>query len=67
MLCYDNSNNARYLRFLFDQNEHEMNLIIFDIDGTLTQTNEVDSKCFARAIKDILQIKHINIQPMHAC
>lgn len=37
-----------------------MNLIIFDIDGTLTQTNAVDSKCFARVIEEILQIKDIN-------
>lgn len=37
-----------------------MNLIIFDIDGTLTQTNEIDSKCFARAVEDTLQIKRLN-------
>lgn len=37
-----------------------MNLIIFDIDGTLTQTNKVDSQCFAQAIKDILKISDIN-------
>jgi phosphoglycolate phosphatase-like HAD superfamily hydrolase len=37
-----------------------MNLIIFDIDGTLTQTNEVDSRCFTYAIDDILQLKNIN-------
>ena len=30
-----------------------MNLIIFDIDGALTQTNEIDSTCFAQAIKDV--------------
>lgn len=28
-----------------------MKLLIFDIDGTLTQTNEVDSVCFAKTIK----------------
>lgn len=33
-----------------------MNLIIFDIDGTLTHINEEDSKCFAKAIKDVLQV-----------
>ncbi len=38
----------------------EMNLIIFDIDGTLTQTNDVDSICFAKAIKDMLQINDLN-------
>lgn len=37
-----------------------MNLIIFDIDGTLTHTNEIDSRCFVRAVKDILQIDHLN-------
>ena len=36
-----------------------MNLIIFDIDGTLTQT-EMDTKCFAQAIEDVLQIKNLN-------
>lgn len=37
-----------------------MNLIIFDIDGTLTQTNEMDSRCFAQAIKDVLRINSLN-------
>ncbi len=37
-----------------------MNLIIFDIDGTLTQTNEVDSICFAQAIMDVLDIPELN-------
>lgn len=37
-----------------------MNLIIFDIDGTLTQTNEVDARCFTYAIEDILNLKKIN-------
>jgi phosphoglycolate phosphatase-like HAD superfamily hydrolase len=37
-----------------------MNLIIFDIDGTLTQTNDVDSYCFAQAIEEVLQIKNLN-------
>lgn len=37
-----------------------MNLIIFDIDGTLTQTSEVDAKCFAQAIKDALGVADIN-------
>src|SRR5919205_884363 len=29
-----------------------MRLAIFDIDGTLTETNEVDSVCFVRALAD---------------
>lgn len=37
-----------------------MNLIVFDIDGTLTQTNNVDSLCFTKAIKDTLQITELN-------
>ena len=37
-----------------------MNLIVFDIDGTLTQTNEIDSRCFAQAIKDVLGISTLN-------
>lgn len=37
-----------------------MNLIIFDIDGTLTETTEVDSKCFVQAVKDVLQVTEIN-------
>ena len=37
-----------------------MNLIIFDIDGTLTETTEMDSRCFMRTLEDILRIKEIN-------
>jgi phosphoglycolate phosphatase-like HAD superfamily hydrolase len=29
-------------------------LIVFDVDGTLTRTNEADGRCFAHAISDIL-------------
>jgi phosphoglycolate phosphatase-like HAD superfamily hydrolase len=31
-----------------------MNLAIFDVDGTLTQTNEVDGACFERALEGAL-------------
>ena len=31
-----------------------MNLVIFDIDGTLTQTMKVDTVCFIQAVKDVL-------------
>lgn len=37
-----------------------MNLIIFDIDGTLTQTTEVDANSFIKAVKTVLQIEEIN-------
>ncbi|QBR82886.1 HAD family hydrolase [Legionella israelensis] len=37
-------------------------LLIFDIDGTLTATNEVDAKCFAKAICDYLKIDNLNTQ-----
>lgn len=31
-----------------------MNLALFDVDGTLTQTNEVDGACFERALREAL-------------
>jgi phosphoglycolate phosphatase-like HAD superfamily hydrolase len=33
-----------------------MNLAIFDIDGTLTATNDVDSECFVQAVADVLGV-----------
>ena len=36
-----------------------MKLAIFDIDGTLTETNEVDDKCFVNAFADLHQITDI--------
>jgi len=36
-----------------------MKLAIFDIDGTLTETNEVDDKCFVDAFADSHQITEI--------
>ena len=33
-----------------------MNLLIFDVDGTLTATNEVDTRCFARAFLETFGI-----------
>lgn len=35
-------------------------LIIFDIDGTLTNTNESDALCFEMAIKDRLNLAFID-------
>ena len=37
-----------------------MKLVIFDIDGTLTQTNKVDSECFVKAFKDVFSINILN-------
>src|SRR5687768_3454481 len=37
-----------------------MKLAIFDIDGTLTNTNSVDDKCFVKALSDAHAITEIN-------
>ena len=37
-----------------------MNLVIFDIDGTLTETNAVDEICFVQAFADAHAITQIN-------
>jgi len=37
-----------------------MNLAIFDIDGTLTETNAVDEICFVQAFADAHSITRIN-------
>ena len=37
-----------------------MNLAIFDIDGTLTETNAVDEICFVQAFADAHAITEIN-------
>lgn len=37
-----------------------MNLVIFDIDDTLTRTMEVDSACYVRAFADVLGIRGID-------
>src|ERR1041384_1792023 len=37
-----------------------MNLVIFDIDGTLTQTDFVDEECFVKAFHDEFGITGIN-------
>ena len=37
-----------------------MNLAVFDIDGTLTQSVAVDETCFVQAFRDVLGIEGIN-------
>jgi phosphoglycolate phosphatase-like HAD superfamily hydrolase len=37
-----------------------MKLVIFDLDGTLTQTNEVDDLCFPRAFAENLGVTGLN-------
>lgn len=37
-----------------------MNLAIFDIDGTLTNTNSVDNECFVKALAEALAITEID-------
>ncbi|MCH8343179.1 MAG: HAD family hydrolase [Planctomycetes bacterium] len=36
-----------------------MHLVIFDIDGTLTQTNHVDTCCYIQAVKDVLGLDEV--------
>ncbi len=36
-----------------------MQLVIFDIDGTLTQTNHVDTCCYIQAVKDVLGLDEV--------
>lgn len=37
-----------------------MDLAIFDVDGTLTATNDVDAECFVQAITDVLGIPELD-------
>jgi phosphoglycolate phosphatase-like HAD superfamily hydrolase/protein-L-isoaspartate O-methyltransferase len=37
-----------------------MKLVIFDIDGTLTRTNDVDAECFVQVFADVFKITQIN-------
>lgn len=37
-----------------------MKLAIFDVDGTLTQTNSVDDECFVQALADVCAVRGIN-------
>ena len=37
-----------------------MKLVVFDLDGTLTRTNDVDGECFVRAFMETLQLPEVN-------
>ena len=37
-----------------------MNLVMFDIDGTLTNTNDVDNTCFVKALSEVLGIEAVD-------
>jgi len=37
-----------------------MDLVMFDVDGTLTQSNEVDAECFISAMRKAFNINHID-------
>src|SRR6266850_3771189 len=42
------------------ENRRNMKLAIFDIDGTLTNTNSVDNECFLKALSEAHAITEIN-------
>ena len=42
-----------------------MNLVMFDIDGTLTATTDIDERCFIRAINEVLQVYEIDTDVAH--
>jgi len=37
-----------------------MKLVIFDIDGTLTRTNEADEACFASSVREFFKIQNVS-------
>ena len=37
-----------------------MRLLLLDIDGTLTDTNDVDDSCFVQAVRDVFAISDVN-------
>src|SRR5207237_2345941 len=42
-----------------------MHLVMFDIDGTLTETMKVDEECFVRSFKDVFGFDDINTDLSH--
>ncbi len=37
-----------------------MHLLLLDIDGTLTDTNDVDTSCFVQALRDVFALSEIS-------
>jgi hypothetical protein len=44
-----------------------MNLAIFDIDGTLSESVGVDEACFVQVFRDVLGIERINTKWVSEC
>src|SRR3984893_18913284 len=42
-----------------------MHLVMFDIDGTLTQTMKVDEECFVRSFKDVFGFADVDTDWSH--
>jgi len=42
-----------------------MHLVMFDIDGTLTETMKVDEECFVRSCKDVFGFADIDTDWSH--
>src|SRR5438093_11275398 len=42
-----------------------MHLVMFDIDGTLTETMKVDEECFVRSFKDVFGFADIDTDWSH--
>lgn len=42
-----------------------MRLIMFDIEGTLVKSNDIDTVCYCKAIQEVLDIEHIDIDWAH--
>ena len=41
-------------------NLRAMNLVVFDVDGTLTETMGVDTDCFVRSLDQVFGFKHVD-------
>src|ERR1700722_6031653 len=42
------------------RHSHSMKLVMFDIDGTLTQTEQADATCFVEALREVFGFTDIN-------
>src|SRR5262249_52198825 len=57
--CRGASGGGRGVAFPMPEGR-DMNLAIFDIDGTLTESVAVDERCFVQAFREVLAIGRIN-------